>query len=93
MIFNKFQKDDLVAYAEHPRSVPLGIVKEIKEHKGKAVVLLYLLDTNLEEEIFSLKCVPYHKLELVSRPEYLNEAHRNGNTKEKQKNKDQEERQ
>jgi len=89
MIFNRFQKDDLVAYIDHPKSVPLGVVKEIKEHKGKAVVLLYLLDTNLEDEIFSLKCVPYHKLELVSRPTYLkNEARKNGNTEKESKTSD-----
>lgn len=89
MIFNRFQKDDLVAYIDHPKSVPLGVVKEIKEHKGKAVVLLYLLDTNLEDEIFSLKCVPYHKLELVSRPTYLkNEARKNGNTEKESKKRE-----
>jgi hypothetical protein len=86
MIFNRFQKDDLVAYIDHPKSIPLGIVKEIKEQKGKAVVLLYLLDTNIEEDVFSLKCVPYHKLELVSRPTYLkNEGKKNGNTKKKER--------
>lgn len=68
-MFGKFIKDDLVAYKEYPKSLPLGIVKEVKESKGKAVVLLYLLDTTLEEELFSLKCVPYHKLELVARAE------------------------
>ena len=82
MIFNRFQKDDLVAYIDHPKSVPLGIVKEIKEHKGKAVVLLYLLDTNLEDEIFSIKCIPYHKLELVSRAEYAKRSANNEYTEE-----------
>ena len=69
-MFDKFQKDDLVAYIDYPKSIPLGIVKEVKEHRGKAVVLLYLLDALGDEEMFSLKCVPYHKLELVSRAEY-----------------------
>ena len=69
-MFDRLQKDDLVAYIDYPNSVPLGIVKEVKEQKGKAVVLLYLLDTTIEDEVFSLKCVPYHKLELVSRAEY-----------------------
>lgn len=70
-MFGKFIKDDLVAYKEHPKSLPLGIVKEVKESKGKAVVLLYLLDTTNEDELFSLRCVPYHKLELVSRAEHV----------------------
>ena len=66
-MFNKFKKDDLVAYSEYPKSVPLGIVKEVKEKKGKAVVFVYLLDTD-PEEFGTLKCVPYHKLELVASP-------------------------
>ena len=72
-MFDRLQKDDLVAYIDYPNSVPLGIVKEVKEQKGKAVVLLYLLDTTIEEEIFSLKCVPYHKLDLVAKGEVINE--------------------
>ena len=70
-MFNRFSKDDLVAYSGHPRSVPLGIVKEVKEKKGKAVVMVYLLDTASEDEIGVVKCVPYHKLELVARGERL----------------------
>lgn len=70
-MFGKFIKNDLVAYIDHPKSVPLGVVKEVKESKGKAVVLLYLLDTTIEDEIFSLKCIPYHKLELVARAEHV----------------------
>jgi hypothetical protein len=70
-MFNKFKKDDLVAYSDHPKSIPLGIVKEIEEKKGKAVVMVYVLDTFLEDEIGTVKCVPYHKLDLVARGERL----------------------
>ena len=66
-MFNKFSKDDLVAYSEHPRSMPLGIVKSIEEKKGKAVVMVYVLDTLFEDEIGTIKCVPYHKLDLVAK--------------------------
>ena len=68
IVFGKFDKDDLVAYSAHPRSVPLGIVKSVEERRGKAVVLVYVLDTIFEDEVGTVKCVPYHKLELVSRP-------------------------
>jgi len=70
-MFNKFKKDDLVGYSDHPKSIPLGIVKEIEEKKGKAVVMVYVLDTFLEDEIGTVKCVPYHKLDLVARGERL----------------------
>jgi hypothetical protein len=70
-MFNKFKKDDLVAYSDHPKSIPLGIVKEIEEKRGKAVVMVYVLDTFLEDEIGTVKCVPYHKLDLVARGERL----------------------
>lgn len=66
-MFNKFSKDDLVAYSEYPRSMPLGIVKSIEEKKGKAVVMVYVLDTLFEDEIGTIKCVPYHKLDLVAK--------------------------
>ena len=66
-MFNKFAKNDLVAYTAFPNSIPLGVVKEIKEQKGKAVVMVYVLDTFIEDEIGTIKCVPYHKLELVSK--------------------------
>lgn len=66
-MFNKFSKDDLVAYSEYPRSTPLGIVKSIEEKKGKAVVMVYVLDTFFEDEIGTIKCVPYHKLDLVAK--------------------------
>ena len=72
-MFDRFSKNDLVAYTAHPNSVPLGIVKEIKEQKGKAVVMVYLLDTSIEDEVGTIKCVPYHKLSLVSKP--TKEAH------------------
>tara|TARA_R100000808_G_scaffold5550_1_gene16825 strand:+ start:1946 stop:2158 length:213 start_codon:yes stop_codon:yes gene_type:complete len=65
-MFNKFKKDDLVAYSAYPNSIPLGIVKEIKEKKGKAVVMVYVLDTCIEDEVGVVKCVPYHKLEKVA---------------------------
>jgi hypothetical protein len=68
-VFNKFKKDDLVAYTEHPKSIPLGIVKSIEEKMGKAVVMVYVLDTFFEDEIGTVKCVPYHKLSLVARGE------------------------
>ena len=68
IVFGKFDKDDLVAYSAHPKSIPLGIVKSVEERMGKAVVLVYVLDTIFEEEVGTVKCVPYHKLELVSRP-------------------------
>lgn len=68
-MFNKFSKNDLVAYSEHPKSVPLGIVKNIEEKMGKAVVMVYVLDTFFEDEIGTVKCVPYHKLELVAKAE------------------------
>tara|TARA_Y100001938_G_scaffold150560_1_gene242067 strand:- start:3141 stop:3359 length:219 start_codon:yes stop_codon:yes gene_type:complete len=70
-MFNKFGKGDLVAYSAYPSSIPLGVVKEIKEQKGKAVVMVYLLDTSIEEEIGTIKCVPYHKLDLVARKTIL----------------------
>ncbi len=70
-MFNKFKKDDLVAYSDHPKSIPLGIVKSIEEQKGKAVVMVYLLDTAAEDEIGTVKCVPYHKLDLVAKGERL----------------------
>tara|TARA_B100000676_G_C17666537_1_gene624120 strand:+ start:244 stop:456 length:213 start_codon:yes stop_codon:yes gene_type:complete len=70
-MFNKFSKDDLVAYSDHPNSIPLGIVKSIEEKKGKAVVMVYLLDTFIEDEIGTIKCVPYHKLELVSKAQRI----------------------
>jgi hypothetical protein len=66
-MFNRFSKNDLVAYTDHPNSIPLGIVKEVKENMGKAVVMVYLLDTFFEDEIGTIKCVPYHKLDLVSK--------------------------
>jgi hypothetical protein len=68
MIFNKFKKDDLVAYSDHPKSIPLGVVKEIKEQKGKAVVMVHLFDVLDPEDFGTLKCVPYHKLEKVASP-------------------------
>ena len=68
-MFNKFSKNDLVGYSDHPKSLPLGIVKDIEEKKGKAVVLVYVLDTFIEEEIGTVKCVPYHKLDLVAKGE------------------------
>ncbi len=70
-MFNRFSKNDLVAYSDHPKSLPLGIVKEIKESKGKAVVMVYVLDTFLEDEIGTVKCVPYHKLDLVSKAQRI----------------------
>ena len=70
-MFNKFKKDDLVAYSDHPKSIPLGIVKSIEEKKGKAVVMVYVLDTLFEDEIGTVKCVPYHKLDLVAKGERL----------------------
>ena len=70
-MFNKFSKDDLVAYSDHPKSIPLGIVKSIEEKKGKAVVMVYLLDTSIEDEVGTIKCVPYHKLELVSKAQRI----------------------
>jgi len=70
-MFNKFEKDDLVGYSEHPRSMPLGIVKEVKEKQGKAVVMVYVLDTFIEDEIGTVKCVPYHKLDLVSKAQRI----------------------
>ena len=72
-MFNKFSKNDLVAYSEHPKSVPLGIVKNIEEKMGKAVVMVYVLDTFFEDEIGTIKCVPYHKLDLVAKGESVNE--------------------
>jgi polynucleotide 5'-kinase involved in rRNA processing len=68
-MFNRLMKDDLVAYSDSPKSIPLGIVKSIEEKKGKAVVMVYVLDTFLEDEIGTVKCVPYHKLDLVARGE------------------------
>jgi len=68
-MFNKFSKNDLVAYSEHPKSLPLGIVKNIEEKMGKAVVMVYVLDTFFEDEIGTIKCVPYHKLDLVAKAE------------------------
>lgn len=68
IVFGKFKKDDLVAYSAHPKSVPLGIVKDIEERRGKAVVLVYVLDTICEDEVGTVKCVPYHKLDLVASP-------------------------
>ena len=65
---SKFEKNDLVGYAKYPNSVPLGIVKSIEERKGRAVVLVYLLDTSIEDEVGTVKCVPYQDLELVSKP-------------------------
>ena len=70
-MFNKFSKHDLVAYSDHPKSLPLGIVKEIKEKQGKAVVMVYVLDTFLEDEIGTIKCVPYHKLDLVAKAQRI----------------------
>ena len=70
-MFNKFSKDDLVAYSEHPKSIALGVVKSIEEKKGKAVVMVYVLDTFFEDEVGTIKCVPYHKLELVARGEKM----------------------
>ncbi len=67
-MFNKFEKGDLVGYAKHPKSIPLGIVKDIEEKRGRAVALVYLLDTFIEEEIGTVKCVPYQELELISKP-------------------------
>jgi len=66
-MFNRFAKGDLVAYSAYPKSIPLGIVKEIKEQKGKAVVMVYVLDTFIEDEVGTVKCVPYHKLDCVSK--------------------------
>ncbi len=68
MIFNKFKKDDLVAYSDHPKSIPLGVVKEIKEQKGKAVVMVHMFDVLDPEDFGMLKCIPYHKLEKVASP-------------------------
>jgi hypothetical protein len=68
-MFNKLMKNDLVAYSDKPKSIPLGIVKSIEEKMGKAVVMVYVLDTFFEDEIGTVKCVPYHKLDLVSRAE------------------------
>ncbi len=45
----------------------LAEVEEVKEQKGKAVVMVYVLDTLIEDEVGTIKCVPYHKLELVSK--------------------------
>jgi hypothetical protein len=70
VIFNRFKKDDLVAYSDHPKSIPLGVVKEIKEQKGKAVVMVHLFDVLDPEEFGKLKCVPYHKLVKVASPTY-----------------------
>ena len=70
-MFNKFGKNDLVGYSDHPKSIPLGIVKSVEEKKGKAVVLVYVLDTFIEEEIGTVKCVPYHKLSLVAKGERI----------------------
>ena len=70
-MFNKFSKDDLVAYSEHPKSIPLGVVKSIEEKKGKAVVMVYLFDTADPELFGTIKCVPYHKLELVAKGEKI----------------------
>ena len=67
-MFDRIQKDDLVAYSEHPKSLPLGVVKEVKEQKGKAVVFVHLFDT-FPEEFGTLKCVPYHKLTKVASPQ------------------------
>ena len=67
-MFNKFEKNDLVGYAKHPKSIPLGIVKDVEEKRGKAVVLVYVLDTFFEDEIGTVKCVPYQDLELISKP-------------------------
>jgi hypothetical protein len=67
-MFNKFEKNDLVGYAKYPKSIPLGIVKDVEEKRGKAVVLVYVLDTFIEDEIGTVKCVPYQDLELISRP-------------------------
>mgnify|MGYP003118739993 FL=1 len=72
-MFNKFSKNDLVAYSEHPKSVPLGIVKDVEEKMGKAVVMVYVLDTFFEDEIGTIKCVPYHKLDLVAKGEVISE--------------------
>jgi hypothetical protein len=66
-MFDRIKKDDLVAYSEHKNSVPLGVVKEVKEHKGKAVVMVYVFDTD-PEDFGTLKCVPYHKLDRVASP-------------------------
>ena len=68
VLFGKFGEGDLVGYAKYPKSVPLGIVKSVEEKRGKAVVLIYLLDTAIEEEIGTIKCVPYQDLELISKP-------------------------
>ena len=73
-MFNRIKKDDLVAYSASPRSVPLGVVKEVKEHKGKAVVMVYLFDTNDPELFGTLKCVPYHKLDKVASPSVASKA-------------------
>lgn len=73
-MFNKFSKDDLVAYSEHPKSIPLGVVKSIEEKKGKAVVMVYLFDTNDPELFGTIKCVPYHKLELVAKGEKMKDV-------------------
>jgi hypothetical protein len=67
-MFDRIRKDDLVAYADTPKALPLGIVKEVKEKNGKAVVFVYLFDIN-PEDLGTIKCVPYHKLERVSSPE------------------------
>jgi hypothetical protein len=68
-MFDRIKKDDLVAYSEHPKSIPLGIVKAVEEKRGKAVVLVYVLDTFFEDEIGTVKCVPYHKLAKVASPQ------------------------
>lgn len=67
VLFGKFKKGDLVGYLKYPKSVPLGIVKSVEEKRGKAVVLVYLLDALTEEEVGTIKCVPYQELELISR--------------------------
>ena len=78
-MFSKFAKDDLVAYSDHPNSIPLGVVKEIKEHKGKAVVMVHLFDVLDPEDFGKLKCVPYHKLELVAKASYCGEVNEERN--------------
>lgn len=70
-MFDRIKKDDLVGYSEHPRSIPLGVVKEVKEHKGKAVVMVHLFDVLDPEDFGMLKCVPYHKLERIASASYL----------------------
>jgi len=66
-MFDRIKKDDLVGYVDQPKSLPLGIVKEVKEKQGKAVVLVYMLDTE-PEDFGTIKCVPYQKLELIASP-------------------------